>query len=235
MKAASPARAGHKAPRTNAPATPATPATPTRDDNARSKLLLAAERLLVVDGRGAWTLRRLAQDSGCNSALVAYYFGQLHGLLRAVVEINLQAMVDDRSRLLVLVPQARSNRARLRAVIEAYVRPLWLPCVLSGQHQAGVVIDEALSLADADLHGWIVQQINTSVADTVQAALPLLPHLDETTLLMRLRLLLGAALAAQARPYQHGLLDLGDTAGTRPQDHALEQTLRFAEGALLAA
>lgn len=204
-------------------------------EDSRSRLMLAAEQLLTREGHGAWSLRRIAQDSGCNSALVAYHFGQLQGLLAAVVDANLTVMIDERTRLLQAVAAGRSNRAKLRAWIESYVRPMWLPCVLGSGGQASVLVDEALALAEGALRGAMIDRINASVAAALPSLRPLLPALPDDVLLLRLRLLLGAAVAAQARPYQQGLLDLRGAAGTPPSEATLEQMLRFVEAALLAA
>jgi len=50
------------------------------------ELLFAAQRIIADEGLSRLTLARLAEESGQNSALVSYYFGNKLGLLEHVVE-----------------------------------------------------------------------------------------------------------------------------------------------------
>lgn len=50
------------------------------------KMLAAAQRVLVAKGFSGLTLRAIAQESGENSAMVQYYFGNKEGLLKAMID-----------------------------------------------------------------------------------------------------------------------------------------------------
>ncbi len=50
------------------------------------KILTAAQRVLVAKGFPGLTLRAIARESGENSALVQYYFGNKQGLVRAMID-----------------------------------------------------------------------------------------------------------------------------------------------------
>ena len=50
------------------------------------ELLFAAQRVIAKEGLHKLTLARLGKESGQNTALVAYYFGNKMGLLERVVE-----------------------------------------------------------------------------------------------------------------------------------------------------
>jgi TetR/AcrR family transcriptional regulator len=64
-----------------------TAAPPSRDrDHAVRALLDAAERLLVSEGRGRISTRRVAQEAGVNHGLVHYYFGSMEELFVQVLE-----------------------------------------------------------------------------------------------------------------------------------------------------
>lgn len=60
------------------------PADPQQD--ARTRLLDAAERLLLEAGHAGITTRRLAEEAGVNHGLVHYYFGSMEELLLHVLE-----------------------------------------------------------------------------------------------------------------------------------------------------
>ena len=50
------------------------------------KILVAAQRVLVAKGFSGLTLRAIARESGENSAMVQYYFGNKEGLVKAMID-----------------------------------------------------------------------------------------------------------------------------------------------------
>jgi AcrR family transcriptional regulator len=50
------------------------------------KILTAAQRVLVAKGFSGLTLRAIAKESGENSAMVQYYFGNKEGLVKAMID-----------------------------------------------------------------------------------------------------------------------------------------------------
>jgi AcrR family transcriptional regulator len=50
------------------------------------KILAAAQRVLVAKGFSGLTLRAIAKESGENSAMVQYYFGNKEGLVKAMID-----------------------------------------------------------------------------------------------------------------------------------------------------
>src|SRR5690242_5596731 len=60
---------------------------PTTERQAATAALLdAAERLLISEGAGRITTRRVASEAGVNHGLVHYYFGSMEELLMQVLE-----------------------------------------------------------------------------------------------------------------------------------------------------
>jgi AcrR family transcriptional regulator len=60
---------------------------PRRDMPAPAvNILAAAQRVLVAKGFPGLTLRAIAQESGENSAMVQYYFGNKEGLVKAMID-----------------------------------------------------------------------------------------------------------------------------------------------------
>ena len=53
---------------------------------AAAKILAAAQRVLVAKGFPGLTLRAIARESGENSAMVQYYFGNKEGLVEAMID-----------------------------------------------------------------------------------------------------------------------------------------------------
>ena len=60
---------------------------PRRDMPAPAlRILAAAQRVLVAKGFSGLTLRAIARESGENSAMVQYYFGNKEGLVQAMID-----------------------------------------------------------------------------------------------------------------------------------------------------
>jgi AcrR family transcriptional regulator len=55
---------------------------------AAARILAAAREVLVTKGFGGLTLRAIAEESGENSAMVQYYFGNKAGLVTALIDSN---------------------------------------------------------------------------------------------------------------------------------------------------
>ena len=211
-----------------------TPSSDDKTNSARQRLLQGIERILIKEGSDALSVRKVAAVSGCNVALVSYYFGNLQGLLRDITDLNLNSMVLERRKLLQAVSRTGPVKRRLRQLLEAYLRPMWVNSVACGLQSAAIVTEESMSVAEPKLRSFWVDVINASVEETCVVAAPLLPHLNHHALLVRLRLLLGATRAAQPRPFLVGLFDVHDLSAPQPTPDTLDHMMRFAEGAMLA-
>jgi AcrR family transcriptional regulator len=82
---------------------------------AATHLLEAAQHVLLSKGFGGLTLRAIAQESGENSAMVQYYFGNKDGLVRAMID---SAFRDDQHEAAAAMNAAMGD-ARLPAFVGA--------------------------------------------------------------------------------------------------------------------
>jgi len=82
---------------------------------AAAHLLEAAQHVLLSKGFGGLTLRAIAQESGENSAMVQYYFGNKDGLVRAMID---SAFRDDQQDAAAAMNAAMGD-ARLPAFVDA--------------------------------------------------------------------------------------------------------------------
>ena len=104
------------------------------NDDPKTTLIEAAERVLARDGRTGLTTRRLAAEAGLNPGLVHYHFGSIDTVVALVMEraaarslARLEAAVEsgqafvERWRAIVadLDEQVRSGEARLLAELAA--------------------------------------------------------------------------------------------------------------------
>lgn len=59
-------------------------------DEKREHILNTAERLFAQGGFEGTSVRKIAQESGVNIAMISYYFNSKEGLLKAIVENRIQ-------------------------------------------------------------------------------------------------------------------------------------------------
>lgn len=163
-----------------------------RPDATRTRLLEAAERILIEQGVHALTVRRVGDVSGLNCTLVTYHFGSVAGLLSELAQCNLAPMLADWQAL-------DAAFADSDAVLEAWLRPLLRPAAFHPAGRALIVLDELAAHGSDE----IVQEVLAAMRDVServrQALAPFLPHLDEMTLRARLRFIAGAALGPPPR------------------------------------
>lgn len=201
--------------------------------DARQRLLIAAERLLLRGGLQSVSLRRIAAEAHAHPALVSYYFGGLTGLLRDLADSNLDLQLQARAQMLRAAADVPEAKQRLAAVIDAYVRPMLYASAYCQECPASAVIRELINSQDTDLRQAMVARISESIQDSTTVLAPLLPQLDTASLVLRLRMLTGASIYLVPQLDELGLFDVA------PQDHpAAERSylelLIFAHGALQA-
>ena len=211
----------------------AAPAVRGAEDSAQ-RLLAAAERIVLREGAAVLSLRRIAAQSGLNSALVSYYFDGLDGLLERLAQENLQLIAAARRAQLDAVQAGGAVAERLRQVLAAYMDPLWLTPAMRNPQPARAVVRELLSVLKPEARERAVAHINQSIEATAAAAAPLLSHLTHDALVMRLRLLAGAAELMQPRVDRLGLFPLHRARDERSLHEFRQQMMSFAMGAMLA-
>lgn len=85
--------------------------------DGKMKLLETAMRLFAADGYAAVSIRRIAEESGVNSALISYHFKGKEGLYRAVIENHVHLMTE-------FLKTVRAERMAPREVLRAYGRTM---------------------------------------------------------------------------------------------------------------
>jgi TetR/AcrR family transcriptional regulator len=97
------------------------------DQNSRDWLLDAASQLLNERNSIDISLSELAEQSGLNSALVKYYFGNKEGLMLALLKRDAAAAIGELEHLLAadLTPEAKLKR-HVTGVIKTFHRSPYL-------------------------------------------------------------------------------------------------------------
>lgn len=106
----------------------------------RSRLLVAAEKIIVTEGLSSASIRNIARQAETNSALVSYYFANLAGLIRDVGTANLELMLAAWEHHYQRLPGDES--LQLRDILSAYIRPLWINAAFNESERGLLVLDE---------------------------------------------------------------------------------------------
>jgi AcrR family transcriptional regulator len=94
-----------------------------RETDSRTAILDAAEELFSRDGFGAVALREIARAAGLNVGSLTYHFGDKAGILSAIYERHTRPMNARRLELISEATRIEDRRARLTAILRAYVVP----------------------------------------------------------------------------------------------------------------
>lgn len=176
-------------------------AAPSRSDETRTRLLQAAERILLDHGVHALTVRRVGDRSGLNGTLVTYHFGSVVGLLTELAERNLAPMTADWAAL-------ADTGGTFDAILTAWLRPLLRPAAFNPEGRALIVLDEIAAHGEAALSARILSAMATIGETVLRLVARHRPGFDETSLRARLRFIAGAALGPPPRlPAPGGALD----------------------------
>lgn len=85
--------------------------------SSREKLLQTAVRLFAEYGYDGVSIRRIAAESGVNSALISYHFKGKEGLYQAVIEAHIHFIAE-------FLESVRTRRMAPREIVRAYGRAM---------------------------------------------------------------------------------------------------------------
>jgi AcrR family transcriptional regulator len=207
------------------------PPAPEDRPDARTRLLIAAERLIIKGGYEAATTRRIASDAQAHVGQVAYYFGSLPGLFRTLADDNLALMLGGRARLLDAARHAGEGDPLTR-FLDAYLRPVFFASAHCRDMPASVVVRELISHSEGAQRDEIIRRINDNIELSHRYLAALLPLVDAWELHLRLRLITGAAVYLMPTIDELGLFDFG--LGVPTGRDPYQQLLIAARGVMLA-
>lgn len=174
---------------------------PPRPDATRTRLLEAAERILIEQGVHALTVRRVGAVSGLNGTLVTYHFGSVAGLLAELARCNLEPMLADWEALPAAADSdaEADSAASMATILAAWLQPMLRPAAFHPAGRALIVLDEVAAHGSAGPSEAVLAAM-IDVSQRVRRALAgHVPHLDDMTLRARLRFIAGAALGPPPR------------------------------------
>ncbi len=156
------------------------------------RLLGAAERIIFEEGLWALTTRRIAELARSNLSQINYYFDGLDGLIDALLLSNIECVNACRAGLRASV-LARSAQPTLRDLIEAFLGPIWTRAAHCPDAYASVVIQEIFRHAREAIRQEANALLNAQREPLIAMIAPLVPHLDDERLHIRMNLLISSA------------------------------------------
>jgi AcrR family transcriptional regulator len=199
--------------------------------DTRTRLLRAAEWVIVHEGVHALTIRRVAAEAGANSALIGYHFGSVGGLLAELARLNAEPILTGQREGF---ERAVAGGGGLDDLLDAFLRPLWSGAALNPDERALVVVDEIVTRAEPQLREEVWAWFAETAGPFYGPLADLLPELGPDMLRWRLRFLSASALDLPPRGTRSALAPLEDALTAAGENERYRQFLAFARASLSA-
>lgn len=193
--------------------------------DTRTKLLAAAEKLVVEQGLTGVSVRKVGDIAGVNPTLVTYHFKTLGKLLDEVCSLNLDPVLAEWQ----AVDTAKAEG--MDAVLRAWLEPMQRAAAFTQGGRALVVLDEIAAHGESALRLKVLRTMEAFSLRLQTAMAPHCSHLENDELRARLRFISGAVLGPPPRSHSALLTGTGLTGAGRPIDD-LAYLMDFARAAL---
>ena len=108
-----------------------------KNSGIRTDLLRACEAVILREGVGMVSTRRIAADASTSISLIAYHFGGLDGLISELLQRNLDVLIEAQKKY-----GSEADQDSLRSIVDAFVRPLWSAAAFHPKSRAALVVQE---------------------------------------------------------------------------------------------
>jgi AcrR family transcriptional regulator len=187
--------------------------------DTRTRLLAAAEHLLVARGITGVSVRKVGEEAGVNATLVTYHFGSITGLLEELCRCNMEPILADWARI-----AAEGND--LPTILRGWLQPMLRPSAFTDGGRALVVLDEIGAHGEGEIRAHVLREMEGFARRLPPLLAPHLPPMDADEMRARLRFISGAVLGPP--PRSHGAPRFASGKGADD----IEYLLRFATAAL---
>jgi AcrR family transcriptional regulator len=160
---------------------------------ARLRILRAAERLIATHGYAGASLRTIMAEAEVNNASIHYYFGNKQALLRAIFDMRISAMNEERdARFAAIEAAVGDGRPRTADVLRAFIQP----AIRRARQSDGEFFNRVSALCSVDPDP-AVRQVVFDAYDQVSRRFTALlrracPHLSDQAFYWRLHCVYGS-------------------------------------------
>jgi AcrR family transcriptional regulator len=193
---------------------------------AKTRILLTAERLFAEHGYSGVSLRTIMAEAEVNTAAIHYYFRHKEGLLRAIFEMRVSPMNDERQeRFDTLERESAASVPDIAAVLRAFIEP----AIRRSRVPAGEAFNRISALCSVD-PSLAVRQVVFDSYDVVSRRFTALlrkacPHLTDEEFYWRQHCIYGSMMYLRTNNGRVAYL-LGDFDAAK-SEASLEQLLLF--------
>lgn len=155
----------------------------------------AAERLFALHGFQNVSVRDITAEAGVNLASVNYHFGSKDALVEAVFQRRLEALNDERLRILdELEAKAGGQPLKPSAIVEAYFGPLVRHACSAGAERRAFMPLQSSTMSDPNgaISALFAAERSVVAHRFTRALLASLPGVPETEIVWRFHFMLGA-------------------------------------------
>jgi AcrR family transcriptional regulator len=168
----------------------------------KARILETAEILFAEVGFDAASFRDITNRAGVAVSAIYYHFGSKLGILREVFMVHARRLTEQRASLLHRVPRDAQGRPILEAVLEAFLRPSFLPLDFESNDLFNKM-RARLAIETAEVMRTILKEAFDANDQAFLAALMLaLPEIPAQAVYWRFHMLVGAKIYTMADPGQ---------------------------------
>lgn len=204
--------------------------------DTKTALLDTAERLFADQGIAATSLRTITSEAKANLAAVHYHFGSKAALVQEVFSRRLNAVNEERLRLLQCLDKTSDSRCPppLEDLLRAFVGPVLR---LGLQLDRGEVVMRLLGRLYTEpgdvIQSIITEQFGEVAQRFVPAFASALPELENEELFWRVHFSIGTMAQTCTDPYRLELIS-GGTIDSSDVETTVDRLVRFLAGGLRA-
>ncbi len=193
----------------------------------RERLLDVAERHFAEHGYLGASQRAIQRDAKVNAASANYYFGSKEALFNAVVERHIPAITERRSAAWDAIPADLKGRARLEAILRAYMGPhLEVSTTPSGRSYGRIIAH--MATVPGGLPGVLAPHIGPIRVKFLEQLVQMFPGASQTAIAQAWSFTLTLMLTA---PFDYNYQNLvGRAAGKAGPAEWTDALTRFAMG-----
>ncbi|WP_322999119.1 TetR/AcrR family transcriptional regulator [Castellaniella sp.] len=208
-----------------------------RSTLTRDAILDAAEHLFAEQGHDKTSMRQITKAAEVNLSAVNYHFGSKDALIEAVFQRRLDALNDERLRILdALEGQAAGQPLKPSAIVEAYFGPLVRHACSAGAERRAFMPLQSSNLSDPNgaINALFEAERSAVAHRFTRALLASVPGVPEAEIVWRFHFMLGAtAYAIMGADSSSQVMNLhGDT--SLDADVLLDRLMAFLLGGLRA-
>jgi AcrR family transcriptional regulator len=199
------------------------------------KILNVAEREFAARGFKGTPLRRIASGAKINQALINYYFGSKEKLFHAIFLRRGSELTRERLRLLDELESRSSKRPTVEELIKSFLSPAIIMRDRVSDGRAFLRLLARLQNEPKEMSGKIRKTVfDEATLRYIQAFKAALPQVDQSTIVWRMTMMIGAYLyiaadASRLEQLSNGLCDASD------ENEVIRQLSAFMTGGFKAS